>query len=143
MAQFYLQDHFKALDHITHGAMKDFPKTPSQRKKFSVNVTDYQSCVVEAKNLNHLCALVAVKTASTLKSRGVSDKIIVNFLSQTFAKTGTIREYGQQKRASRIVNLVLKEIKECGQLPGIASKFRQLSRPKVRKYYHGQPNLKL
>ena len=141
--QYYLSDHFKTLDHISHGVVPDYAASPEDQAKYSVSVDDYRECAQKATNLDHFTALVAVKTAQILKSRGVEDQKIVKLLSQNFSQTGSVREYGQQKHASKIVSLVLKEIKECGNLQGIASEFRRSARPKIEKHYFGQRNPKL
>lgn len=143
MNQYYISDHFKTTDHINHGALPDYASTVEDQNRFSLNPTDYQSCALKTTSLDHFCALVAVKSAQTLKSRGVDGHTIAKLLSQNFAQTGSVREYGQQKHASIIVGLVLKEIKECGTLPGLASEFRQLARPKIEKSYFSKRNPRL
>ena len=143
MDQYYLSDHFKTLDHIAHGALPGFAVSLEEQQKFAIPVENYQSCAHSASNLDHFTALVAVKTAQVLKSRGIEDQKIVNLLAQNFANTGSVREYGQQKHASRIVSLVIKEIKEAGNLAGVSSGFRRLARPKVERHYFGKRNPRL
>lgn len=143
MDQYYLSDHLKTIDHISHGALPAYATTVDDQAKFSIDPAEYQSCAAKAKDLDHFCALVAVKSAKTLKNRGVDTHTIAKLLSQNFAQTGSVREYGQQKHASKIVGLVVKEIKECGVLPRLASEFRRLSRPKIEKRYFAKRNLRL
>jgi len=143
MDQYFLSDHLRTLDHIAHGASLGYAASPEEQAKYSVSIDDYQSCAQTATNLDHFTALVAIKTAQILKNRGVEDQTIVKLLSQNFAQAGSVREYGQQKHASKIVSLVLKEIKECGNLQGIASEFRQSARPKIEKHYFGKRNPRL
>lgn len=143
LAQYCVSDHFKTLDHIAHGAIIGYAKSEEEQHKYSVTVKDYQSCALEAVNIDHFTSLVAVKTAQILKSRGVDDQTIANLLSQNFAQIGSVREYGQQKHASKIVSSIIKEIKECGLLPNLASRFRQLARPKIEKQYFGIKNSQL
>jgi hypothetical protein len=141
--QYCVSDHFKTLNHIAHGAIVDYAKSKEEQNKYSVTISDYQSCATKAINLDHFTALVAVKTAQILKGRGVDNQTIANLLSLNFAQTGSVREYGQQQHASKIVSLIIKEIKESGVLPNLASRFRQLARPKIEKQYFGTKNSKL
>ncbi|MFA5026154.1 MAG: hypothetical protein WC503_06640 [Candidatus Shapirobacteria bacterium] len=143
MDQYYLSDHFKTLDHIVHGAFPNFAESPSDQLKFSVQTTDYLDCAKLADNLDHFTALVAVRSAQILKSRGISNHSIAKLLALNFAQTGTIRENGQQKHAQYLVDLIIKEIKQPGDLPGLSKEFKKLARPKVKTSYFGQRNPRL
>lgn len=142
MSQYYLSDHFKTLDHIVHGALPS-PSTPEDRSKYEISISDYQKCAENAHSLDHFTALVAVNTAQILQKRGIDNHSIAALLSQNFAQTGTIREYGQDKHAQRILSQVLTEIKQVGSLPGLSKEIRKISRPKIQKYYSGQRNPRL
>lgn len=143
MVQYYVSDHLKTLDHIYHGALPNFANNPEDQQKFLLTSADYANCALEARNVDHFCALMAVHTAQVLKSRGVDSRQVAQLLSQNFAQTGIVQENGQQKPAQRLVNLIIKEIKETGQLPGLSSEFRRLARPKVQSYYLGHRNPRL
>ena len=143
MVQYYVPDHFKTLDQISHGLMPSFASTSEDRQKFQVNLSDYQVCATKAQSLDHFCALVAVKSAQILKDNDVDTKTIAKLLSQNFAQTGIIREQGQINHAQHIVDLTLQEIIATGSLPGLAKEFRHLAQPKVHQYYQGKRNLRL
>lgn len=143
MVQYYVPDHFKTLDHIVHGEHPSFANDAESQRLYTVTLGDYCECFETARNLDHLAALVAVQTAQTLHSRGIDTPKIAKLLAQNFASTGTIREYGQQKHAQKIVDLILKEIKKSGDLPGLSKQFRELARPKVQKSYFGRRNMSL
>lgn len=143
MPQYYLSDHFRTLDHIVNGALPKFADNLIDQQKYLVIPEDYLLCAKNAINLDNFTALVAVQTAHILRSRGVSIHKVAELLAQNFAGTGSIREYGQQKHAQKIVDLILKEIKKSGDLPGLSKQFRELARPKVQVSYLGIRNHKL
>lgn len=143
IVQYYVPDHFKTLDQISHGLMPGLASTPADQQKFQVNLLDYSDCVAKAQSLDHFCALTAVKTAQTLKDRGINTKTIAKLLSQNFAQTGIIREQGQINHAQHIVSQTIQEIVATGSLSGLAKEFRHLAQPNVHKYYQGYRNPRL
>ena len=143
MSQYYLSDHFKTLDHIAHGSFPPYSNNSIDQDKFLVDILDYTDCAKKAKNLDHFTALVAVKSAQILKSRGIDNHTIASILALNFAQTGTIRENGQQKHAQQIVDSIIKEITEAGDLKGLSSEFRKLARPRVQTSYFGKRNPRL
>lgn len=137
---FYLADFFKNLDHIVHGQYPKMPVATEDMSMFDLHPSDFSAEALTATDTTDFCIQVALKAAMILKDRGVSPKQINQLLVTSFAKTGLIREYGQQKKAERIVDCITKAIVASGQLPGLVKEFRQKARQNVRLDYHGRPN---
>lgn len=96
------------------------------------SVSDFTQDSVDATDIYDFCSSVALRAALTLADRGVDNQTIATVLSNSFAKSGLIKEYGQQKPSERLVNDIVRKIVRSGQLPGLASEFKKMARPKVK-----------
>lgn len=143
MPIYYICNTLRTLALVEHGRKLDIAKTSDQQKLYAVSPNDFRTCIEKAKDVDDLSIRFAVKTALILHSRGIDDQGIAEILTSCFASTGLIREYGQQKRAEKIVDGVLTGIIETGLLPGLAHKLRSKARSNVRLYYKGILNQSL
>lgn len=125
--------------------LSDFFKTLELKgdERLKLSPQDFSDTAVESIDISDFCSNVAAKAAIIFKNRGVDNITIANILAASFAKTGLVREYGQQKPAEKLVDTISSKIIASGKLPGLASEFKKVARPKVRRFYKGSKNPQL